>query len=181
MKGVEEPKPETTQSLQQFLNSIDCFPDEFYILRDSSALLEVLKLQSSFPDAEFFDSNGFFLPYDENMEKACNAGIDRYIDQIAANKIMSTSMDNIQARLNCIVNAHSHEGISFSDLPRSDYYVIFYFTKWIGKKVNKEHLISWVNQISSLDEGKNKITYLILSADYMSDWAMDAPKLKIKN
>jgi len=179
--GVEKPKPETTESLRGFLNTIGCVPKEFYITKDSIALIQLFKMQSSFPDAEFFDSNGFFLPYNENTENTCNAGIDRFIDQLAANKIMSTSLDNIQARLNCIINAHTHEKISFSELPRSDYYVIFYFTKWIGKKVNKEHLTSWVNQISLLDEGNYKMTYLIVSADYMSDWGVSPPKLKFKN
>ena len=178
--GIKNPKPETKESISGFLDEIGYASNDFYIIKDSNAFMRMMRGISGVPEAEFFDCNGNFIPYKQS-EKSCNAGIDSFIDQLMQNKIYSTNFNNINSRLVNILDANTMQSVTFQHLPKSDYYTILYFAKYTGKKLNKEHINVWIEEINNRnEEGNLKMCYLLVSLDFMDFWGYDISDMKLK-
>jgi hypothetical protein len=171
--GVNKPKVENHESLSHFLEQINIDPSNLYCCNDSITYNKLIEIFSSAPDAEIFDANGFLIPYKDGKNITCNAGLESFINKIIKTKQLATSFDGIEKRLSCIVNSKNKEAVSFESLPKSDYYILFYFMKWMGNRMNREHLTSWCQQVDTLNSENKRITYLIISLDFIDPWGKE--------
>ncbi|MBK7172035.1 MAG: hypothetical protein IPH84_02105 [Bacteroidales bacterium] len=97
------------------------------------------------------------------------------------NKTYSTGFENISSRLVHILDPKTNQVLSLKHLTKSDYYAILYFAKYAGKKLNKEHLNVWVEEIKKLNnESELKMTYLLVSLDFMDFWGYDLSDMKLR-
>jgi len=179
--GVKEPKVETIASISEFTNSIGVHTENLMIAKDSVSLHELITSVKSIPEAEFFDCNGALIPYKDEGSNQCNAGVDAFIELLTIKRQLSTHSQHLQSRLSRMISIPSKQDVLFRSLPRSDYYVLLYFTKWSGKKVNREHITEWVNHIqSSNNSNEFIITYLIVNLDFMDVWGVSIENLEIR-
>lgn len=168
--GVKKPKVETDQSLRKFLFETGTSIDNLYVCKDSLSLYKQIKINSKIPEIEIFDCNGYFIPYKTNPND-CNAGIESFLEKIYSIKTYSVVQEGIQSRLINIVDCRTHLPVTFSSLPKSDYYILMSFTKYGGKKLNSSHVSVWINKINSLNSTNSiKSTVLLTSYDFMDFW-----------
>jgi hypothetical protein len=168
--GVKKPQVESDSSLCKFLGDIRTNSDHLFVCKDSISYNYFLRLKIGVPEAEFYDNTGHFINYKDTLNTNCNAGVDLFFDSIINTKVSSLNRDFIGNKLKYIVDSKSHNSISFDSLFKADYYVIIYFTKWSGKRINREHIRYWINKIDETNKTDVKMTYILLSVDYMDFW-----------
>lgn len=178
--GIKNPKIETKESLSGFLKKIGTPIETFYVCKDSISFMSMMKTVPGIPEAEFFDCNGNFIPYKKSAE-SCNAGIDSFLNQLMLNKTFATSFENINSRLVNLLDIQTNEALSLKQLPKSDYYVLLYFAKFTGVKMNKEHINIWIDEIEKQNQNSNlKMTYLLVSLDFMEFWGAGFSDTKLR-
>ena len=160
--GVKKPKIESTYSLNKFLNEIGVNSEHLYVCKDSLSQSSIIELGNGAPEAEFFDKNGFLIRYKDSSNINCNADVDDFFDSLVNHKVASNNSAFIGDRLNCIIDSKQHNSISFDALPRADYFVILYFAKWTGKRVNKEHIATWINKLDEINKKDVRIELTLI-------------------
>jgi len=168
--GMKKPRVETDNSLKTFLKEIGITLDTLLVCKDSSNLFDILKDVNRVPEIEVFDCNGYFIPYKTSSDE-CNAGVEVFLEKMFSVKTYSVEQKNIQSRLTLLVDSKTHQSFKFDSLPKSEYYVLIYFAKYGGKKLNREHVTAWLSKINSLSaENSLKVTVLLTSYDFMNFW-----------
>lgn len=168
--GIHNPKLENRKTLTRFLEKHEVHYDDLYVFRDSQAIYTYYKRKAIIPDAHFFDSKGQFLNYRIDTTSSCNASVDAFIASLGNNPRMPLP-DNrklLSEELRLLTNSDG-KGIDMHNLPSADYFVVFYFSKFLGK-VSTDHIKLWLEEISK--NRKVKIQYYLVSTDFLDSWGM---------
>ncbi len=91
------------------------------------------------PDCSIYDRNGNYIEYRKTPD-ACNAGLFEFIPELNLNqnyhKPDSAKLDKI------LKNFKTLKGEPINALKPADFYLLIYWTVWIGK-LNKDHVKIW--------------------------------------
>lgn len=176
--GITKPKLEDDASLNKFLRKMDIQNNQIYTFKNMDSLHKFYSEGSGFPEAFFFNQQGFFIDYRETPT-SCNAGIKNFIADLK-----SHSQDRLDT--NKIIYSHTvrladknKQAVVFEQLPKTEFYVVMYWAKFGGKTNDK--VLDWEKAIA---EGRKKglsITTIYVSCDYQKNWGItkkDIPHIK---
>jgi hypothetical protein len=117
------------------------------------------------PEIQFFDKNGYLMIYRD--EKRCNDQNDSLISFLDPKNIVKIdSSNNIHDYINQLRTLEGNV-VSGDEFKNSDYYLIMYWAKWLGK-VNSIKMRDWEKTISKKDNLKLKT--IKVTTDYMDFW-----------
>jgi hypothetical protein len=178
--GVKNPKPETYQSLQEFLTSIGINQQNIYVCTDTLNWATINAFAGGIPEIQFYDKNGIMIQYKDSARLDCNAKAGAFIDSLIIHEYHGNIGVKMQELFPGLVNSFDQSPFIFESLPKADYFLILYFTKWSGKRVNVEHLTEWFNKIKLLKTRKINIAYYVVSLDIMDSWGVPYERFHLK-
>ncbi|WP_312422068.1 hypothetical protein [Epilithonimonas sp.] len=129
--GVKNPKIESQESLQKYMNSIDMNSENILLVKNKDVYKTVLKeFQKSIPEAVLFDASGNRITY-KNETKDCNAGLFSTIPNLRLN-------DSLKKEEGSNLKEFSENLIDFKknkieDFPEADFYLFIDWAKFMGK------------------------------------------------
>lgn len=173
--GVKEPKIEPAESLNSYLSEVGVGDTaNSYYCKDTAALYAIFKFSGGVPDILAFAANGASVTYKANEEQ-CNGMVSEFIAKkenftSVASDVKDSSWLKFQ---NLIVPIHITN--KTSGLKQGVVYIIW--AKWIGRKLNKQKTVSWVNEIKS---SNSNVTVAFLNVDFIKQWGItekDMPEI----
>gem|GEM_PF-937402 len=181
--GVKNPKPETHSSVIGFLRNIGVNDTILYNCADSASFVILFNSNPGVPDIEIYNKEGYLVPYKDpdNSNPNCNASAGSFISNLKDKQQRPYTNQSIEERLKLLVNSSTLTGITLNDIPPSDYYILIYFTKWTGKKVNRDHVPYWIKEIETTNNPSCRISYLLVDLDFMEYWNMNTQGIKFEN
>ena len=175
--GITQPKLEDDVSLNNFLRKLKIKDEPIYTFKNIDTLYKFYS-KASIPEAFFFNQQGFFVDYRETPT-SCNAGIKNFIADLK-----NRSQDRLDT--NKIIHNHTirlvdknKQTVVFEQLPKTEFYVVMYWAKFIGKTNNK--ILDWQKAIAEARKKGLSITTIYVSCDYQKSWGIvkkDIPKFK---
>ncbi len=177
--GVHNPKVENAESIHDFL--LDIYPElkhPIYVFNNYHALIPYM--EQGLPDGAFYNQSGQYIDY-HSEESDCNAEVGTFIDNIEklTHLTAETEAAPLDSLLIHLVDAKTGKTIQ----RREEYegYIVLYWAKFIGKKLNKSKTVKWLKSYDKLsDEIKKRYKLLLVNLDFQSFWDIspkDLPKL----
>jgi len=148
---IKEPKVESCETIKKYLKNKNWDFGQTFIFKDSLLLSEYFKKNPNIPDAKFFNNERKFINYKETPE-SCNAGVKYFLKSLDSTKKSNKFSRTLEEELLGVVNCSTFKSISVDSL-KYDYYVVFYWAKFIGD-LNKTKVFDWKIHIDNLNKDK---------------------------
>ena len=176
MYSIHSPKIKTQNSTLAYLQKHNATTDFLLIAKDTTDLNNTLNVLKSFPDAYFYNKDGYFLDYRETPT-SCNAGVSVFIDGLKnASQQISDTTRTLNAMLLNKINLNTQSSFSTNDLPKADYYVLITWAEYMGK-LNKEKSFDWLTHIHEANQQGITIVPILLNLDYYDFWGISQKDL----
>lgn len=160
--GVKKPRVETAQSIRKKSHRFGLDTTNIVTV-NSKDFLRHFK-DAHFPDAAIFDSAGNYIEY-RPVDSSCNAGLFDFMPALTKNAPYNrTGKTNLETEWN---KYRGLRGQALNPLPAADFYVLIYYTVWLGK-LNKDHVKIWEDLAH---QNKNcKIKVVKVNLDIQAWW-----------
>ncbi len=176
--GIKQPKIENYASLKMNLNKYDLPSEEIISARDSTIFYTLASKGIGFPDAAFFNSEGYHIPYAEDTVD-CTGRITPFI--LALSKEKSYRADtafSISLIFEELVDASSRLAPRRAEINgKSDFYVLFFWTVYSGKLSGKS-LVEWQHAVNDLQRSGLNISTFFVNLDCQDFWGYSNEDLK---
>lgn len=179
--GVQQPKIENYKSEKKTLSRYNLPTDEIIVFRDSTGIFKIALKGIVIPDAAFFDSKGYFMPY-QNDSVDCNAGVSPFIESLAQGATYQVdSTFHIKDVFNELVYSDSKSALEAPDLHGDyDYFVMFFWAAYTGK-LNKHKVYKWHSTLSEPANSGLNIRAYYVNVECQEFWGYseaDIPRFK---
>lgn len=180
MYKIEQPKIETVETLNHFLKE-NGFSDDMkiYTFSDINAFYVALN-SAELPGAQFFNHNGSFVDYRLNPAD-CNAQIGPFIENAQnINILPANDSIKIQEVLKSVIDLQTRNPVEIDK--DADGYLILYWAKFIGGRLNKEKSLDWIQIFEESRKQGADYQLIFLNMDYQDFWGIseeDIPEFDI--
>lgn len=176
--GVRQPVIENEASLVSFLKEIEIKEiPQLYVYNSVQAYYTAQANGARIPDAKFFNKNGYFVDY-KLTPGDCNAQVGPFIE--SSENINNMPFDrnvHIKDLLENVVEIRTQNPVETDE--NTDGYLVLYWAKFIGGKLNKEKSLDWLNIYNDAKQKGVNIRLIFLNMDYQDFWGItnkDIPK-----
>jgi hypothetical protein len=181
MAGVKQPKIETLVSLKKYLEHKKVLAQDIYSFQSMDKLFEFYNFKAigngGAMEVFIFDKNGYLVAFKPDTI-GCKAGLSPFLAEIEQKaKFNTVATIQIDTLLSQVRKNDEKKATLFKDLIRTDYYMLIYWAKYLGKSADKVLYIQ--NDIDAAAKRGIKIHPIYISGDYIDDWGIqkkDIPK-----
>lgn len=176
--GFKNPKVETKESVQEYLNEIESPFEYTYILKSTSdSLIMYNNLFSKINTATLYNSQGSPLAYDGSATCGGTQLSHTFEDPESYYETATKDSISLNTQLSSFVRIDANKQTEI--LPKADYYYVIYWSKFFGKKKNQMEDFIWTDS-SRLKSDKN-IVVLLVNTDMQESWGLKKEgKIKLK-
>jgi hypothetical protein len=169
--GIKQPVIENEASLTSFLKEIGVVEvPRIYAYNRMQSYYTAQISGASIPDAKFFNKNGYFVDY-KLSPTDCNAQIGPFIENSQSiNNLPFDKSIQIKDILGNVVEIHSRNPVKIDE--NANGYLILYWAKFIGGKLNKAKSLDWLNVYNDARQKGADIQLIFLNMDYQDFWGI---------
>ena|SRR5690606_34130922 len=168
--GIKDPAVETDSSVKEYLvkkrvdtTNVLTFPTVFSFAMASEQNYLI------FPDALFFNKEGYFVPY-KSTAQTCNANVSKFIDDLKNFSSHPADQSRKLSELESYLQLKKTE-------PAADITVFITWTKYSGR-LNKTKAFEWVRALEKAKKDGISLNYYLLNCDFQKKWNIPDDQLK---
>ncbi|MDR2206124.1 MAG: sterile alpha motif-like domain-containing protein [Flavobacteriaceae bacterium] len=166
--GIKDPNdnPQTNEMVTDYINKTELDKDFNFRPKKEDDYKGVSEyFENSYPEALIFDKNGKQLLYKINAED-CNAGLFRVIPTLTKDTKLESgqlTLDELLSKLDKMDN--NEKSLETSDY---DYLLAINWAVFMGKKLNKDHVLEW--EKLAKNNTNCKIQIIKVNMDLKKEW-----------
>lgn len=175
---TKNPRVENPQSIQGFLNKHQYSTTNSFLLQSDSDQVYKNLLLPILANYYVFNKYGELLCFNGN--ESCSGTQFRYLNTNYKDSFAVCKNDSIHLGIiiKSLVNLQL-EPLDVSQIPKSDYYIVTYWSKFLGNKRGYEDGVAWMEEEIKNSSAEYTITLLKVNTDLREDWGMK-PKGKAR-
>ena len=172
---IKDARVENTASIQKFqLDNHYDTTNSFIAKADTATAMTWL--QKGITSYEIYNKKGELLEFNGTTD--CGGSIFQFFLE---GKLDSFKIDNNNTLQNVVDSIYNYQNkkITVNDLPKTDYYIIVYWTKFVGKRFGyNDGPKYYEDEIKKNTVKKNTITVIKVNTDLQESWGLQ-PKGKM--
>ena len=171
---LKNPTVETTQTIKEFQTNNNFSTENSFIIKGDNSTAIKRFLLGMAVGYYIFDKDGNHLCY--NASSTCQGQqfknlIDNKLDSFKVCKSDSINLENILMQTSDLNN----NPVDVAKLPKTDFYVVAYWQKFLGGKKGYNESITWMEK-EIINNDKRRFTFIKINTDLQENWGLIAGK-----